>query len=67
MISSLDELVIGMNDLSDEIKTTIKELKYLETFAKELDMARAADIVNKQIKKIEQLNETDSRFSKKQF
>lgn len=57
--SSLDELVIGMNDLSDEIRTTINELKYLATFAKELDMTRAAEIVNRQIKKIEQLRETE--------
>lgn len=44
-----------MNDLNEEIKTTIAELKYLEMFAKELEMTRAAEIVNKQIKKIEKL------------
>lgn len=55
ILSKLDELETVMNDLNNEAKTRIEELKNLETLAKELDMRDAAEILNKQIKEIEEI------------
>ena len=57
MISKLDELETVMNDLNNEAKTRIEELRNLETLANELKMKDAADLLNKQIKEIEEIVE----------
>lgn len=65
VLSKLDELETVMNDLNNEAKTRIEELKNLETLAKELDMRDAADILNKQIKEIEEITgEIDHKLSR---
>jgi urocanate hydratase len=65
IISELDELETKMNDLNNEAKTRIAELKNMETLAKELGMAQAADIFNKQLVEIEKITEDiDDKLSK---
>ena len=65
ILSKLDELETVMNDLNNEAKTRIEELKNLETLAKELDMRDAADILNKQVKEIEEIaEEIDGKLSR---
>jgi exonuclease VII large subunit len=65
ILSKLDELETVMNDLNNEVKTRIEELKNLETLAKELKMKDAADILNKQIKEIEEIaEEIDRKLSR---
>lgn len=65
IISELDELETKVNDLNNEAKTRIAELKNMETLAKELGMAKAADIFNKQIGEIEKITEDiDDKLSK---
>jgi len=63
ILSKLDELETLMNNLNNEAKTRIEELKNLETLAKELEMTDAANILNKQIKEIERIaGEIDSKL-----
>lgn len=63
ILSKLDELETLMNNLNNEAKTRIEELKNLETLAKELEMTDAANILNKQIKEIERIaEEIDSKL-----
>lgn len=65
MLSKLDELETVMNDLNNEAKTRIEELRNLETLANELKMKDAADILNKQIKEIEEIvEEIDGKLSR---
>jgi chaperonin cofactor prefoldin len=65
IISELDELETRMNDLNNEAKTRIAELKNMETLAKELGMAKAADIFSKQIGEIEKItDDIDDKLSK---
>jgi phage terminase Nu1 subunit (DNA packaging protein) len=63
ILSKLDELETLMNNLNNEAKTRIEELKNLETLAKELEMTDAANILNKQIREIERIaGEIDSKL-----
>ena len=65
ILSKLDELETLMNDLNNEAKTRIEELKNLETLAKEFEMRDAADVLNKQIKEIEEISEQiDGKLSR---
>lgn len=65
ILSKLDELETVMNDLNNEAKTRIEELRNLETLANELKMKDAADILNKQIKEIEEIvEEIDGKLSR---
>ena len=65
ILSKLDELETVMNDLNNEAKTRIEELKNLETLAKEFKMKDAADVLNKQIKDIEEISEEiDGKLSR---
>ena len=65
ILSRLDELETLMNDLNNEVRTRIEELKNLETLAKELGMRDAADLLNKEIKKIEEIGEEiDGKLSR---
>lgn len=65
ILSRLDELETLMNDLNNEVRTRIEELKNLETLAKELGMRDAADLLNKEIKKIEEIGgEIDGKLSR---
>lgn len=65
ILSKLDELETVMNDLNNEVKTRIEELKNLETLAIELKMKDAADVLNKQIKEIEEIaGEIDGKLSR---
>jgi len=65
ILSKLDELETAMNDLNNEAKTRIEELKNLETLAKEFKMKDAADVLNKQIKEIEEISEEiDGKLSR---
>ncbi len=65
ILSKLDELETVMNNLNNEAKTRIEELKNLETLAKELEMTDAANVLNKQIKEIERIaGEIDGKLSR---
>jgi predicted RecB family endonuclease len=65
ILSKLDELETALNDLNNEAKTRIEDLKNLETLAKELKMNDAAAILNKQIKEIEDISEEiDGKLSR---
>jgi hypothetical protein len=65
ILSKLDELETAMNDLNNEAKTRIEELKNLETLAKGFEMRDAADVLNKQIKEIEEISEEiDGKLSR---
>lgn len=65
ILSRLDELETLMNDLNNEVRTRIEELKNLETLAKELGMRDSADLLNKEIKKIEEIGEEiDGKLSR---
>ncbi len=65
ILSKLDELETVMNNLNNEVKTGIEELKNLETLANELEMTDAANVLNKQIKEIERIaGEIDGKLSR---
>ncbi len=65
MLSKLDELETVMNNLNNEVKTRIEELKNLETLANELEMTDAANVLNKQIREIERISgEIDGKLSR---
>lgn len=54
-----------MNNLNNEVKTRIEELKNLETLANELEMTDAANVLNKQIREIERISgEIDGKLSR---
>jgi hypothetical protein len=65
ILSKLDELETVMNNLNNEVKTRIEELKNLETLANELEMTDAANVLNKQIREIERISgEIDGKLSR---
>ena len=65
ILSKLDELETVMNNLNNEVKTSIEELKNLETLANELEMTDAANVLNKQIREIERISgEIDGKLSR---
>jgi hypothetical protein len=65
ILSKLDELETVMNDLNNEAKTRIEDLKNLEILAKKFEMRDAADILNKQVKEIDEIvEEIDGKLSR---
>lgn len=65
ILSKLDELETVMNDLNNEAKTRIEDLRNLEILAKKFEMREAAEILNKQIKEIDEIvEEIDDNLSR---
>lgn len=65
ILSKLDELETVMNDLNNEAKTRIEDLRNLEILAKKFEMRDAAEILNKQIKEIDEIvEEIDDNISR---
>ena len=54
-----------MNDLNNEAKTRIEDLRNLEILAKKFEMREAAEILNRQIKEIDEIvEEIDDNISR---
>ncbi len=65
ILSKLDELEMVMNDLNNEAKTRIEDLRNLEILAKKFEMREAAEILNRQIKEIDEIvEEIDDNISR---